>query len=660
VHMNALIRRLTLAAVVALALPVAAVPAEAAALRTTHVTVAVTPATVHVGGVVLVSGSVTPLRSGAQVTLQRFVGKTWKTLAHQKTAAPGTYAFHLKTPKSPTTWVLRVSRAAGGGDKAGVSKTQHIHVVKPVYAVTASAALGTVLGQVVVSGNVSPHGTGKVQLQEASANTWITVATATLGTSSTYSATATLAPAASYTLRVVKPFSTTTAQGVSKRVQVSVPPPNPVVATTSLPKAVIGRAYSTTLTATLGTTPYTWSATGLPAGLTLSAAGVLTGTTVLPGSFPLTVIVTDSGGRTGSAALTFTVAQTSVVGWGYNVAGQLGDGTTTTRLTPVPALNLNAVTGIAGNASFVLAVRTDGSVWGWGDNEAGELGMPATTETFVPLQVPGLSSITAVAAGQQSGYALASDGTVWAMGDNSKGQLGNGTTTTSRIPVQVSGLSNVVAIAASVGDGYALTRSGTVFSWGDNTRDQLGNGTPGGQSPTPVQVSGLVTVTAIGTTFESGYALLADGTVRTWGGNTYGELGDGSLADSPVPVQPTGLTGVTALANGEGSDAYAIRADGSVWAWGSNDEGTVGDGTTTDRRTPVPVPALTGVTSLGAFGAAYAVLRDGTVRAWGEGSNGQLGNGKDDSQPSPIVVPGLSGVLQTAGCEASGFAIVTD
>jgi alpha-tubulin suppressor-like RCC1 family protein len=373
------------------------------------------------------------------------------------------------------------------------------------------------------------------------------------------------------------------------------------------------------------------------------------------------VTVTDAHGHTSSAPHTLTVAQTSVVAWGYNLVGQLGDGTTSTQLTPVPVLGLDAVSSIASDGGYTLALRTDGTVWGWGDNTEGYLGIPGVTVTGVPLQVPGLTGVTALAAGQVASYALSSDGTVWAMGQNDEDQLGNGTLTASRVPAKIPGLSNVVAVAAGIDDGYALRSDGTVLAWGDNSRDELGDGLSGGHSAGPVQVTGLTHVTAIGTAENAAYALLADGTIRSWGDNTDGQLGNGSVTSSPLPVQPVGLPPVGALATGLGTPGTVIGANGSVWSWGYNYDGEVGDGTTTNRLVPVQLTTLTGASTIGrSGGASYAVFPDGTVRAWGEGGNGAIGDGGSVDRLSPVPVPALKGVLMTGGGEAFGMAVVTD
>lgn len=139
----------------------------------------------------------------------------------------------------------------------------------------------------------------------------------------------------------------------------------------------------------------------------------------------------------------------SVSAWGGNSFGQLGDGTTTNRLTPVQVSGLSGLTLIAAGAEHTLALKSDGTLWAWGYNFYGWLGDGTTTDRLTPVEVSGLSGVSAIAAGEQHSLALKSDGTVWAWGRNLDGQLGDGTTTRGRLtPVQVGGLSGVMAIAS--------------------------------------------------------------------------------------------------------------------------------------------------------------------------------------------------------------------
>jgi hypothetical protein len=220
--------------------------------------------------------------------------------------------------------------------------------------------------------------------------------------------------------------------------------------------------------------------------------------------------------------------------WGNNGSGQLGDGTTTGRPSPVQVSGLSGVIALAAGDYHTLALRSDGTVWAWGSNGAGQLGDGTTTDRLTPVQVSGLSDVTALAAGANHTLALRNDGTVWAWGDNTYGQLGDGTTTEQLSLVQVPGLSDVTALAAGANHTLALRNDGTVWAWGDNSAGQLGDGTTMGRL-SPVQMSGLSDVTALAAGANHTLALTGGQTVRAWGDNYCGQIGNGWSVFHPIP-----------------------------------------------------------------------------------------------------------------------------
>ncbi len=319
----------------------------------------------------------------------------------------------------------------------------------------------------------------------------------------------------------------------------------------------------------------------------------------------------------------------SVEGFGQNVDGQLGDGTTINRSSPVKAAGLSSIIGVAAGWHHSLAVRSDGTVWAWGYNGNGELGTGSTSSSPTPLQIPGLKGFIAVAAGQWHSLGLKNDGTVWAWGFNGNGRLGDGSTTGRLVPVQVIGLTGIVAIAAGESHSLALKNDGTVWSWGYNGSGQLGNGTTVDQT-SAVQVALLDGVTGIaGGANHSLATLKTGGTVWAWGYNGNGELGDGSFVSRPYIVRASGLTNVSDVAGGD-YYSLAVKTDGTVWAFGSNNDGELGNGSTVSTSVPVPASNLNGVLTVAA-GTAHSVAleADGTISAWGLNSFGEFG------QPSP-------------------------
>ena len=306
-----------------------------------------------------------------------------------------------------------------------------------------------------------------------------------------------------------------------------------------------------------------------------------------------------------------TRAQGRASAWGFNYNGQLGNGTYSTipryGIYTAGTVSGLVATAIAGGYNYSLALKGGGTVWSWGGNPYGELGDGTNTTSDTPVKVSGLSGVTAVAGGYFHSLALKSDGTVWAWGYNSFGELGNGTYRNSNKPVQVSGLSGVMAIAGGGFHSLALKSDGTVWAWGNNGESELGNGTyttiPPYGIAKPVQVLGpggegyLTGVTAIAAGGDHSLALKSDGTVWAWGNNGEGELGNGRNTTSNTPVQVNWLSGVTAVAGGA-LHSLALTTDGTVWAWGYNSFGELGNETYGDSNTPVQVSELNGVTAI--------------------------------------------------------------
>jgi alpha-tubulin suppressor-like RCC1 family protein len=307
-------------------------------------------------------------------------------------------------------------------------------------------------------------------------------------------------------------------------------------------------------------------------------------------------------------------------------------------------------------------VRSDGTVWAWGSNLLGELGDGSTTNRSTPVQVAGLTGVTQVAAGQEFSLALRSDGTVWAWGGNGAGQLGRGTVTAREVTAApVSGLAGVTKIAAGCGFSLALRSDGTVWAWGFNNVGQLGIGGTA-SSVVPVKITGVSQVTAIAAGFDSAVAVVAGGaSVWAWGGNDSGQLGDGTLAGRATPVRVTQI-GTVHIAGAAAGYKFAaiLGTDGSVWAWGADRYGQLGNAPAFAPATrPVnTIGAGSGITQISAGSWHVLALKsDGTVLAWGANADGELGIGTTTPVTGPVQVTGLTGATQVAAGTEAGFAV---
>ncbi len=358
-------------------------------------------------------------------------------------------------------------------------------------------------------------------------------------------------------------------------------------------------------------------------------------------------------------------ADTKAYGWGLNSYGQLGDSSTTRRLTPTAVddsgvLLGKTITSLGSGYLHSLVLCSDGTLAAWGYNIYGQLGDGGNAPVTVPQAVnqSGVLSgrtVVAISAGPFHNLALCSDGSVAAWGYNNYGQLGTGDKITARSPILVSSSGalsgkQVVAVAAGAYSSFALCSDGTMAAWGYNDEGELGdNTTTSSLIPVAVNTSGVLSGKKVMTLSAGAYhtlALCTDGTLVSWGYNSSGQLGNNSTTFSKVPVaiQSSGsLAGktVTALASG-GSHSLALCSDGSLSAWGSNPQGQLGSSGASQ------IPKLV---NLGAVGVGKSIARiaagsthssvtfaDGTAASWGGNSNGQLANNSTTGSYTPGAI----------------------
>jgi alpha-tubulin suppressor-like RCC1 family protein len=349
------------------------------------------------------------------------------------------------------------------------------------------------------------------------------------------------------------------------------------------------------------------------------------------------------------------LADAGVVGWGSR---WIGAGRDAWFESPTPLPALKGVAAMASGWFHSCAITTDGRLWGWGLNDRGGLGAGLPTVVLGPVPLPGIGTVKSISCGQEFTLAVGADGSVWAWGQNTQGQLGVTPCDSIPQPHQVVGLEAVAAVAAGQNHALALDADGGVWAWGENDYGQLGI-TRGGYRYTPGVVEGLPRIVSIAAGDSHSLAIAEDGTVWAWGNNWAGELGFAS-ADGSRPGRALGLDGVTAISAGA-SFSVALRSDGTVWAWGWGPLGQIGDGTRADaRREPTRVAGLTGVVAIasGLF-HSMAVKGDGSVWTWGYNHEGQIGDGTQVDRLAPYQVPGISNAVAVAASYESSFALIS-
>ena len=224
--------------------------------------------------------------------------------------------------------------------------------------------------------------------------------------------------------------------------------------------------------------------------------------------------------------------------WGYNAYGQLGDGTTTNRHSPVQIGTGTDWAKVEAGKEYTVAIKTDGTLWAWGANYSGQLGDGTTTWRYSPVQIGSDTNWAKVAAGDRYTVAIKTDGTLWAWGDNYYGQLGDGTRTTRYSPVQIGTGTNWAKVAAGGAHTIAIKTDGTLWAWGYNYYGQLGDGTTTNRTSGPVQIGTGTNWAKVAAGWYHTVAIKTDGTLWAWGSNGDGQLGDGSTATNRTsPVQ---------------------------------------------------------------------------------------------------------------------------
>lgn len=361
----------------------------------------------------------------------------------------------------------------------------------------------------------------------------------------------------------------------------------------------------------------------------------------------LIVLVVMSAGRPAAQAPALTVTPDNPA----IVVGQTQQFTVTG--IPTPAM-------MAGGGYHTCMLMSDRSVRCFGENNLGQLGNGSFNNSPTPLAVNGVTTAVAVGAGIEHSCAILADGTARCWGTNFVGQLGDGTIGGgSAVPKTVQGLSAAVDLAAGGFHNCAILSDRTVRCWGRNQDGQLGNGDNTTDSGVPQPVAGLTGVAALAAGGYHTCALMPDATARCWGRNDRGQLGDGTSTSSSTPVAVNGLTNAAQLSAGLYHTCALLR-DGTVQCWGQNDSGQIGN-TLVFSSVPVTVSGISNAVavSAGVFHTC-ALLSDSTIRCWGQNGNGQLGDGTTTNSSSPVAVSGLTGAVRVTGAGLHSCALTSN
>jgi alpha-tubulin suppressor-like RCC1 family protein len=330
---------------------------------------------------------------------------------------------------------------------------------------------------------------------------------------------------------------------------------------------------------------------------------------------------------------------------GYNLEGQLGNGTSVNVSSPVQTGGVYTWKQVSAFYHHTAMVRDDGSLWACGYNELGQLGNGTTTAAFAgyssPIQVGGLTNWKQVSAGQYFTSAIKTDGTLWSWGRDDQGQLGNGVTLTGySSPIQIGLLSNWKQVSAGTVFTAAIKTDGSLWTWGQNSGGTIGNGSSASYS-SPIQIGSLVNWAFV-SSGNSTAAIKTNGTLWTWGQNVYGQLGNGTTLSYSSPIQVGNSINWKQVSVNQ-YHTTAIKTDGTLWAWGNNSNGQLGNNTTISYSSPIQVGSMSNWKQVSSgWYHTTAVKTDGTLWACGYNNFGQLGNTTTVAYSSPIQVGSLS------------------
>jgi len=337
----------------------------------------------------------------------------------------------------------------------------------------------------------------------------------------------------------------------------------------------------------------------------------------------------------------------ALMAWGANFSSQLGDSTTTDTSSPIyissEFTDWRQVSGtVSGN--FSVGIRSNGTAWAWGLNSSGQLGNGTLIDRSSPTSViGGITNWVQISGGNAHSLGLRSNGTAWAWGAGSNGRIGDNTNVLKCSPVLVvGGFTNWCQVSAGGLHSLGVRSNGTAWAWGAGANGRLGNNATTDRS-SPVSVVGGFTdwCQVSAGTFHS-LGVRTNGSAWAWGDASSGKLGDNTAVSKSSPVSVVGGFADWCQVSGGEQHSLGVRTNGTAWAWGNNSNGRLGDGTGTTRSSPVSV--IGGFTDWcqvsGGFAHSLGIRQNGTLWGWGINTCGRLGNGTIIQSTSPVPVLG--------------------
>jgi len=514
-------------------------------------------------------------------------------------------------------------------------RVSYANVANSLYFTVDDTAVNVGGGYIVVTGaNFQSGATVLIDTVQASAVTYVD--------STTLRVQVPARSAATYSLYVVNPDG-----GTGIRVNALTYSSEPTWVTSSpLSNQNSNTAFNVTLSAT-GATSYSVAAgSTLPAGTTLAANGYFSGTVSIGAetTYTFDVVATDAENQDSSKTFQVTVTvipPARLFSWGRNNYGQLGHGDTVYRSSPVQVGSSTTWSQIISGANHIIATKTDGTLWAWGRNDNGQLGFNDVINRSSPVQVGVATTWNLVSVGSYSVMATKTDGTLWLWGNNNAGQLGLNSQGINRSsPTQIGSATNWSLIDGGNATFVAIKTDGTLWIWGDNSQGQLGLNDVNVSKSSPTQVGSGTDWSKINAGGNHILAIKTDGTLWAWGLNNAGQVGNNSVSNRSSPVQVGSSTTWSQINTGPGSTlSLSTKTDGTLWSWGSNFTGQLGHGDTVYRSSPTQVGVATTWSQISVGQRTVGTIKtDGTLWTWGSNVSGVLGNNSVVNRSSPVQV----------------------